>query len=158
MIMKVYMMVVVTMMLITGCSGSSDTYSGLAEGQLRPCPDKPNCVLSQTEGRTVDSEHTIKPFEYSGSPERALAALETIVKGLKRTRITTREARYIHAEFTSAVFRFVDDVEFLADEKKPVIHVRSASRTGRSDFGVNRKRVEEIRTLFRQTPEGKKSP
>ena len=58
------------------------------------------------------------------------------------------EERYIHTEFTSAFFRFVDDVEFLLDDGTRTIHVRSASRVGYSDFGVNRRRVEELRSRF----------
>lgn len=67
---------------------------------------------------------------------------------MKRARIVAAEERYIHAAFTSALFRFVDDVEFFLDEGTRTIHVRSASRVGYSDFGVNRRRVEEIRTRF----------
>ena len=70
------------------------------------------------------------------------------VSGMKRARIVAAEERYIHAEFTSALFRFVDDVEFLLDSETKTIHVRSASRVGYSDLGVNRRRVEEIRSRF----------
>lgn len=67
---------------------------------------------------------------------------------MKRARIVLAEERYIRAEFTSAFFRFVDDVEFLLDDGTETIHVRSASRVGHSDFGVNRRRVKEIRLRF----------
>ena len=68
---------------------------------------------------------------------------------MKRTKIITKDERYIHAEFRSEWFRFVDDVEFCFDEQKNIIHVRSASRVGYSDFGVNRKRVEDIRNRYK---------
>ena len=64
-----------------------------------------------------------------------------------RTRILTKEEDYIRVEYTSRLFRFVDDVEFYFPEE-PVIHVRSASRLGYSDLGANRRRVERIRELF----------
>jgi uncharacterized protein (DUF1499 family) len=67
---------------------------------------------------------------------------------MRHTRIVTAQGNYIHAEVRSPVFRFVDDIEFLIDERRGNIHVRSASRTGYFDFGVNRKRVEEIRRRF----------
>jgi uncharacterized protein (DUF1499 family) len=76
--------------------------------------------------------------------ERLLAVLGS----MKRVEIVTREEGYLHAEFTSAVFRFVDDVEFSIDDRNNVIHVRSASRLGFSDLGVNRRRVEDIRKRF----------
>jgi uncharacterized protein (DUF1499 family) len=67
---------------------------------------------------------------------------------MKRSRIVKTEDTYIHAEFTSAIFRFVDDVEFYLDDTAKTIHMRSASRVGKSDFGVNRKRMEKVRAHF----------
>jgi uncharacterized protein (DUF1499 family) len=74
-----------------------------------------------------------------------MAALKNIILHEKRTKIVTETSTYLHAEFTSALWRFVDDVEFSIDENAKLIHMRSASRLGRSDFGVNRKRIEDIR-------------
>jgi len=73
---------------------------------------------------------------------------------MSRVRIVTAGETYLHAEFTSAVFRFVDDVEFLLDDAEKVVHVRSASRVGHSDLGVNRKRVEALREAFEGRPGG----
>jgi uncharacterized protein (DUF1499 family) len=70
------------------------------------------------------------------------------VSGLSRVRIVTQRDDYLHAEFTTPLLRFVDDVEFLADPAAGVIHVRSASRVGYSDLGVNRRRVRRIREAF----------
>ena len=67
---------------------------------------------------------------------------------MKRLKLVTQQERYIHAEFTSALFRFVDDTEFYIDDDRKIVHVRSAARLGYSDFGVNRKRIETIRKLF----------
>jgi uncharacterized protein (DUF1499 family) len=76
--------------------------------------------------------------------------LTAIVQTFPRTSVITVSDSYLHAEFTSAIFRFVDDLEFLVDDTAKVIHVRSASRLGTSDLGVNRKRVEEIRRRWQK--------
>jgi uncharacterized protein (DUF1499 family) len=68
---------------------------------------------------------------------------------MPRTRVVSEEANYLHAEFTSRLFRFVDDVEFHVDENAGLIQFRSASRAGRNDFGVNRARMEQIRAALR---------
>ena len=112
---------------------------------LPPCPSSPNCV-SSVEG--TDQAHFVPPLRYQGTAEDAKARLLTILHTMPRTRVVTDEAWYLHAECTSLVFRFVDDVEFWFHEREPIIHVRSASRIGHSDFGVNRKRIEHIRTRF----------
>jgi uncharacterized protein (DUF1499 family) len=85
---------------------------------------------------------------FSGGPAQAFDRLERLVASLPRTRIVTRTSEYLHAEFTTRLLRFTDDVEFLLDEKAGAIHVRSASRIGHSDLGTNRRRVETIRRLF----------
>ena len=78
----------------------------------------------------------------------AMERLIEVIQEMKRCRIITMEDHYIHAEFTSAFFRFVDDVEFYFDSEAKIIHMRSASRIGYSDFGVNRQRMEKVRSLF----------
>lgn len=78
-----------------------------------------------------------------------------VIRGMKRARITTVRERYLHAEFTSLIFRFVDDVEFLLEEETHTIHLRSASRVGASDLGVNRRRVEAIRSRYDDALRGK---
>ena len=77
-----------------------------------------------------------------------LEKLISVINSMKRSEIVTAEMNHIHATFKSGLFRFVDDVEFSFDDQRKVIDVRSASRTGYSDLGVNRKRVEEIRQRF----------
>lgn len=116
---------------------------GLLDGQLRSCPAKPNCVLS--EG--ADAEHRIEPFPYRGGRANSAAALETALAQLPRTRIESRDGDYWHATQTSALFRFIDDLEFRFDDAAGLIHVRSASRVGYSDLGANRKRVELLRGM-----------
>jgi len=77
-----------------------------------------------------------------------LAELKSIVERLPRTEIIEQKDGYLNAEFCSAIFRFVDDVEFLVEPESQRIHFRSASRVGRSDLGANRKRMELIRSMF----------
>jgi uncharacterized protein (DUF1499 family) len=127
-------------------SGTPPTNLGVKEGKLLECPATPNCVNSQAPAS--DSEHSIQPISYSSTPEQAFAKLKAVIQDLPRTKIVSETEDYIYAEFTSALMGFVDDVEFHLDNTQKVIHVRSASRLGQSDLGVNRKRVEEIRAKF----------
>jgi uncharacterized protein (DUF1499 family) len=116
---------------------------GAFEGRLAPCPGVPNCVCSfDTKARGI------VPLSYEGSPEEALARLQAVLGAWPRTRVVTVADGYVHAECRSLLFRFVDDVEFLLDRAARAIHVRSASRAGGWDLGVNRRRVEGIRRAF----------
>ena len=131
-------------LLLAGCTGTRPIDLGVRDGKLAPCPASPNCVSSQSS----DREHSIAPLRYTGSPGDAMDRLKKIIIGMKRSRIITETGSYIHAEYTSALFRFVDDVEFFLDERAAVIQVRSSSRIGYSDLGVNRKRIEDIRAAI----------
>jgi uncharacterized protein (DUF1499 family) len=109
--------------------------------RLKACPTTPNCVLSTA----TDESHRIAPFPFAGSAAESLARVKAAALSFPRTKVVEEAPGYVHVTFTSAVFRFVDDVELEVDEKALVVNVRSASRVGRSDFGVNRKRIEAIR-------------
>ncbi|MGE5657920.1 MAG: DUF1499 domain-containing protein [Actinomycetota bacterium] len=122
-------------------AGIRPTNLGIQSGKLAACPTTPNCVSSLSE----DAEHKIAPFAYNSNPQEVMATLKQVIQSLDRTKIITETDRYLYAEFTSAWMGFVDDVEFLTDEAKKVIQVRSASRLGESDLGVNRQRIETIR-------------
>lgn len=117
---------------------------GVTDGQLASCPDSPNCVSSFDS----DEEHGIEPLAIAGSTESVSATLLQVISNLPRTEVITSEGDYIHATFTSQIMGYIDDVEFLIDADAGVVHVRSASRLGHSDLGVNRARVEEIRDLI----------
>lgn len=123
-------------------AGKRPTNLGIQNGGLAPCPSTPNCVSSQS----TDPLHQIAPLTYNSTGTQAIADLKTIIQNLERTTIVTEAPNYLYAEFKSALMGFVDDVEFYLDEAHQVIHVRSASRLGQSDLGVNRKRIETIRT------------
>lgn len=123
---------------------SSPATSGPNGGRLTPCPTSPNCVCSQDIG----SAAYIEPIHTTGSAPETLAKVKAIVLALPRTRLVEERPDYLRFEFRSRIFRFVDDVEFLASGTDPAIQVRSASRTGYSDLGVNRKRIESIRSAL----------
>ncbi len=131
------------LMILTGCNADSLT-AGLQDGKLRPCPDKPNCVCTQDPAE----RHRVEPIRYAGAQDEALEKLLMIVRHMDQSTLVAAEPNYIHAEFRSAFFEFVDDVEFLLDDGAKLIHFRSAARTGYYDFNVNRKRMEEIRKQF----------
>ncbi|MBI3468432.1 MAG: DUF1499 domain-containing protein [Planctomycetes bacterium] len=122
---------------------------GVSDARLAPCPKSPNCVCTRDD----DELHKIEPLKYRGGPEESRRQLVQLLEAQPTARIVTREADYIHAEFTSRLFRFVDDAEFLFDDAAGLIHFRSASRAGRSDFGVNRRRMEAIRAAFETSAE-----
>ncbi|WP_152054343.1 DUF1499 domain-containing protein [Tautonia marina] len=123
---------------------------GVEDGRLAGCPDSPNCVSSQSD----DPEHRVEPLPLRGSASEALGRLKSVLEAMPRTRIVDERNGYLHAEATSLVFGFIDDLEFLVDEDEQVIHVRSASRVGHSDLGVNRDRVERIREAYGQSGGG----
>jgi uncharacterized protein (DUF1499 family) len=127
-----------------GCSTAKPSNVGIRNGKLSDCPSTPNCVSSQSS----DPKHFVAPLSFQGSAVEAKRRLIVVLREMKRAEIKTERENYVHAEFSSLIFRFVDDVEFLIDASAQVIHVRSASRTGTSDLGVNRRRVEEIRRKF----------
>ena len=114
--------------------------------QLAACPDSPNCVCTQAD--PSDQIHCIQPLTYTGAASAAMARLLAMIKALPRATIITNSENYLHVEFRSLVFRFVDDVEFVLDDQAKHINFRSASRLGHSDLGVNRKRMEAIRQQF----------
>jgi len=113
--------------------------------RLAPCPRTPNCVSTQAP---AGSKH-MDPIPYTGPLAQARARLIEVLRHHPRTRIVREEADYLKAECRSAIFHFVDDVELVFDDAAKRIHFRSASRLGRKDFGVNRKRMEEISAAFR---------
>lgn len=142
------MRVLVGAALLAGCHGARPATLGVRQGLLAPCPSSPNCVSSMA----LDAPHRIAPLPFSGTAAVAVAKLAGIVGSLPRASVVTATETYLHAEFTSAVFRFVDDVECMADELTGVIHIRSAARSGFSDLGVNRRRVETIRARWSELP------
>ncbi len=125
--------------------GSNQVTTGIENGRLAPCPDSPNCVSSDA----TDEQHGVEPYRLKVAPQQAWHGLQNVIAAEPRKRLVSVNDSYMHVEFVSAVFRFVDDVEFHLRPADGIIAVRSASRTGHSDMGVNRKRVERIRDALR---------
>lgn len=114
---------------------------GVHDGRLAPCRAKPNCVCSYD----TDSQHAIDPIPFADSSKEAMERLQSAVGSLPGTTVMEASGGYLRAEARSKVFGFVDDVECLVDAESGLIHVRSASRLGHSDLGVNRRRMESLR-------------
>ena len=125
-------------LVLAACTGQRPTDIGIQNGRLAPCPDSPNCVSSFAS----DAEHGIEPLRTD------LASIERVLLDLPEANIVNASNNYLYAEFTSRLMRYVDDVEFLYDPASGVTHVRSASRLGYSDMGVNRGRIEGIRAAL----------
>ncbi len=113
------------------------------ERTLPACPSSPNCVSTQA----IDEAHAIAPFPYKKSRAEAKEALKAVVASLPRVKLIEEDEAYLHYEFISLLLRFVDDIEFVLDEATKTVQFRSASRTGYSDLGVNRRRMEQVRVL-----------
>jgi uncharacterized protein (DUF1499 family) len=121
---------------------------GVKDGRLAPCRRTPNCVSSQAD--PGDGEHYLAAIPFKGSVVEAMVAAKKALESMERTKIIREERGYLYAEFRSKLLGYVDDVELYFDGN--AIQVRSASRLGRRDFGVNRSRVEQLRRLIRPTP------
>jgi uncharacterized protein (DUF1499 family) len=123
------------------------TTSSLADSKKLPlCPNSPNCVSSQS----TDEKHFIAPFKIVADTKQVWIALKQALQNQTRTVITQESDNTLTAEATSLIFRFVDDINIILDEKQKLIHIRSASRIGYGDFGVNRRRVEQLRAQLKK--------
>jgi uncharacterized protein (DUF1499 family) len=114
---------------------------GIQDGMLSPCPSSPNCVVSQQ----ADQDHAIAPIPYTVSREDAREVLLKVLSVVPRTVVVDSTEDYIRIASESRLLGFVDDGEFYLPTDEQVIHMRSASRLGESDLGVNRRRLEQIR-------------
>jgi uncharacterized protein (DUF1499 family) len=135
---------VVVLAILSFCSRRPANL-GAADGWLADCPDTLNCVCSQA----TQADHRIAPVEITGSADEAWQRLKKVVIAMPNNKVVREDKGYLHVECTSRVFRFVDDLEFLMDAERRVIHCRSASRVGYSDWGVNRRRLKAIRRAFK---------
>jgi uncharacterized protein (DUF1499 family) len=136
---------VVIVMPLFSCAGSKPTNLGVKDLRLAPCPSTPNCVSSDA----TDPAHWVAAFQLAVAATDGWRTTRAAVANLPRTRIATETDDYLHAECSSAFFGFVDDIELHLRLTHDIIAVRSAARLGHSDFGVNRKRVENLRLLLR---------
>ena len=138
---------VLAAVVVAGVWGSRRQPLGVREGRLLPCPDSPNCVSSFAQS-DQSGEHGMKPVPYTGTPQKALAAVMQVMAGLPRTTLLEKKGNYARFAVRSARVGFIDDVEFLVTDGQ--IQFRSASRLGRSDLGVNRERMTLVSQRLRQ--------
>lgn len=117
---------------------------GVRNGRLAPCPDNQNCVST----RATETQHAIDPIPYNGDTAVAQRRIQAIIARMPRAAVLTANANYIHAEFRTLLWGFIDDVEFQFDEEAGLIHFRSAGRLGYGDMGMNRARMEQIRSAW----------
>lgn len=118
---------------------------GVTDGHLTDCPASQNCVVSLG----ADAKHAIDPIEYHVDRNKAREILQKVLTVVPRTSVIEQTDNYIYATSKSRIFKFIDDVEFYFPPNENIIHMRSASRIGESDLGVNRRRLEQIRLALR---------
>lgn len=128
-----------TALMVSACAGERPANLGVTNGNLAVCPDSPNCVSSQA----VDQQHRIEPLTTGDNPDTTFARLAEIIGRRPDATVIETTATYLRVEFHTRLF--TDDAEFLLDRERRLIHLRSASRLGYSDLGLNRRRIEEIR-------------
>ena len=133
-------------MALFSCAGTRPTDIGITDGRLAPCPSSPNCVSSDAD--PGDTTHYVAPLAIRGDASDAWKAAGDAVAALPRTEIITQSDDYLYAECTSALMGFVDDLELHLRPTEGIIAVRSASRLGYGDMGVNRARIESLRTAL----------
>jgi uncharacterized protein (DUF1499 family) len=119
---------------------------GVSNGTLSPLTGKPNAVSTQTDKEALK----MAPLPFKGNLTESKFQIMRILQSLDRVDVVKEDAQYIHAVFSSKLLRFKDDVEFYFDPSAQLVHFRSASRVGYSDWGVNRKRMEEIATRYKE--------
>ncbi len=129
-------------LFLFNCAGTRPSNLGVKDGKLLACPITPNCVSSQAESSDL---HYIAPYKYTKDLVLAFSELKSVIEKQERVKIISSTDTYLNAEFTSKLMGYVDDVEFYFEDSTKTVHVRSASRLGKSDMNVNRKRIEMIR-------------
>lgn len=140
-ILSIGALLLITSMALLSCTGKRPVNIGVSDSGLAPCPASPNCVSSDAG----DSSHSIPPLQLEVPPDVAWITARELVARLPRTLIVQETSGYLHAECQSALFGFVDDLELHLRPAENIIAIRSASRLGYADFGVNRRRVEALR-------------
>jgi uncharacterized protein (DUF1499 family) len=123
-------------------SGTRPSNLGVHDGRLASCPSTPNCVSSQS----TEPGSQIAPLKFLG--DKTIAQIKAAVLAQPGSAIISETENYLYAEFTSSLMGFVDDVEFSVNSADQTVQVRSASRLGESDLGVNRQRIESLRSAM----------
>jgi uncharacterized protein (DUF1499 family) len=152
--MKIVLIIIAILILgvfvglfVLGLISQSGEATGMVEAKLARCPDRPNCICSEFE---TDVTHYVDPVKFSITVDsEVLSRLKKIVEEMGG-RIQAENDNYLAVSFTSSFFRFVDDLEIRIDADQKMIHLRSAARVGYSDRGVNKKRVEQLKSLYQK--------
>jgi uncharacterized protein (DUF1499 family) len=160
--MKVFLIVLLMLGVVVGCSGQAGLFAGtqpsdlgVHDGRLKAPSNTDNSVTSQAALYPNSPQRDaarIAPLALRGSGPETIAKIRTVVEGMGGARVVRSDTDYLYAQYTSKVMGFVDDVEFWYDPKDAVVQVRSASRLGSGDLGVNRKRIEDVRARLAAAP------
>jgi uncharacterized protein (DUF1499 family) len=134
----------ITLLILSGCSGRPPENFGIGNGSLAPCPDSPNCV--STKSRNPKSAMT--PLPFIGTKDQTRNRIIQIIGAMERSEIIKATDSYVYVQYKTRFLQFVDDVEFLFDDTAEVVHFRSASRVGYYDFGMNRRRMIEVSKAY----------
>lgn len=149
-IIPALLLAAIVVFFVLGQISQSGEANGLVEGKLTKCPDKPNCICSEFE---ADVSHYIEPVVLSEmTMSEVLSRLKNAIREMGGS-IQAENGNYLAATFTSSIFRFVDDLEIRIDTDQRAIHLRSASRVGYSDRGINRNRIESLKNLYHMKTE-----
>jgi uncharacterized protein (DUF1499 family) len=139
----------ISLMMLTIINGSSEAKPEIninGEKNIGGCSDRLNCVSSQSS----NGRHAVKPFRLKGTPAKSWNNIANFVANMPRTTIVDASDQYLHAECKSRLLGFIDDLELQLDPSTGLIAIRSASRVGHYDFGVNRRRVEKLRNTLQE--------
>ncbi len=158
-----WVLIVVAVVVLSGIGAgqlgwfhsSAPTDIGVHDGRLKPPSNTDNSVTSQAAlypDHPQRSYSTIAPLALRGDGPATLAKVKAIVEATPGAQVVTSKPDYLYAQVTTPLMKFVDDVEFWFDPTAQVVQVRSASRVGKSDMGVNRKRVEAVRAALATAP------
>jgi uncharacterized protein (DUF1499 family) len=134
--------------------GTAPAYLGARDGRLSPPSSTPNSVSSQASlhpGHPQAAYAAVDPFPSGGDPAAAMRTLRDLIAAMPGATVVEARDDYLRAEFRTRWMGYVDDLELVPDASTGVVHVRSASRLGRRDFGVNRERVEALRQVYLAT-------
>jgi uncharacterized protein (DUF1499 family) len=145
--------ILILLVPLAGCARPPANLAAPGEA-LRPCPPTPNCVSTQA----TDERHAMEAIPFRGTPEAAQRHARQALLQDPRTRVVMEAPGYLRAEARSRMLRFVDDVEVVVDGAARVVRFRSASRVGRSDLGVNRRRMERFAERFRALEQAASAP
>ena len=126
---------------------------GVTDGKLKRPSRTENSVSSQA---ALHPDHPMRayaevaPLALNGDGPATMAKLSRLLQAMPGVKVVKDEGKgYLYAQCTTTLLKFVDDIELWFDETNQVVQVRSASRIGRKDFGVNRQRVEALRAALK---------